>query len=121
VDLVVQRLLKATVRGASVPYDGDQLQALAIACTEKEDAARKVERLVFKSAAAILLESRIGEEFNAVVTGAAPKGTWVRLAHPPVEGKLVEGFHGVDVGQKIRIQLIHTDVESGFIDFKKVI
>jgi len=103
-----------------VPYGSDRLQALAIDCTEKENAAGKVERQVFKSAAAILLESRIGEEFNAIVTGAAPKGTWVRLAHPPVEGKLVEGFHGVDVGHRIRVQLIHTDVEAGFIDFKKV-
>lgn len=120
VDLVVQRLLKAAVGGMPVPYSGGELQALAMDCTEKENAAGKVERQVFKSAAAILLESRIGEEFNAVVTGAAPKGTWVRLAHPPVEGKLVEGFHGVDVGHRIRVQLIHTDVESGFIDFKKV-
>jgi hypothetical protein len=73
-----------------------------------------------QSAAAILLESRIAERFNAIVTGAASKGTWVRLAHPPVEGKLVEGFHGVDAGHRIRVQLIHTDVEAGFIDFKKV-
>ena len=120
VDLVVQRLLKAAVGGTPVPYSRDELQALAINCTEKENAGGKVERQVFKSAAAILFESRIGEEFNAIVTGAAPKGTWVRLAQPPVEGKLVEGFHGVDVGHIIRVQLIHTDVESGFIDFKKV-
>jgi len=120
VDLVVQRLLKAAVGGAPVPYSSDELKALAIDCTEKENAAGKVERQVFKSAAAILLESRVGEDFNAIVTGASPKGTWVRLAHPPVEGKLVEGFHGVDVGHRIRVQLIHTDVEAGFIDFKKV-
>ncbi len=120
VDLVMQRLLKASMGGTPVPYGGDELRALAINCTEKENAANKVERQVFKSAAAILLESRIGEEFNAIVTGAAPKGTWVRLTQPPVEGKLVEGFHGVDVGRRIRVQLIHTDVESGFIDFKKV-
>jgi len=120
VDLVMQRLLKAAVGGTPVPYSSDELQGLAIDCTEKEHVADKVERQVFKSAAAILLESRIGEEFNAIVTGAAPKGTWVRLTQPPVEGKLVEGFHGVDVGYRIRVQLIHTDVESGFIDFKKV-
>jgi exoribonuclease-2 len=119
VDLVMQRLLKATVGGTPVPYSSDELQAIAIDCTDKENAASKVERQVFKSAAAILLESRIGEEFNAIVTGATPKGTWVRLAHPPVEGKLMQGFHGVDVGHRIRVQLIHTDVESGFIDFKK--
>ncbi len=120
VDLVMQRLLKAAVGGTPVPYSSDELQDLAIDCTEKEHAADKVERQVFKSAAAILLESRIGEEFNAIVTGASPKGTWVRLAHPPVEGKLVDGFHGLDIGHRIRVQLIHTDVESGFIDFKKV-
>jgi exoribonuclease-2 len=120
VDLVMQRLLKAAVGGTPVPYSSDELQGLAIDCTEKEHVADKVERQVFKSAAAILLESRIGEEFNAIVTGASPKGTWVRLAHPPVEGKLVDGFHGLDIGHRIRVQLIHTDVESGFIDFKKV-
>jgi len=120
VDLVMQRLLKAAVGGTPVPYSSDELQGLAIDCTEKEHVADKVERQVFKSAAAILLESRIGEEFNALVTGASPKGTWVRLAHPPVEGKLVDGFHGLDIGHRIRVQLIHTDVESGFIDFKKV-
>jgi exoribonuclease-2 len=119
-DLVVHRLLKAAVGGMPVPYNGDELQALAIHCTEKENAAGKVERQVFKSAAAILLESRTGEQFDAIVTGAASKGTWVRLAHPPVEGKLVEDFHGVDVGQRIRVQLIRTDAESGFIDFKKI-
>jgi exoribonuclease-2 len=119
-DLVVHRLLKAAVGDMPAPYNGDELQALAIDCTEKENAAGKVERQVFKSAAAILLESRIGEQFDAIVTGAASKGTWVRLAHPPVEGKLVEDFHGVDVGQRIRVQLIRTDAESGFIDFKKI-
>jgi VacB/RNase II family 3'-5' exoribonuclease len=119
-DLVMQRLLKAAVGGTPVPYNNDELRAMAVNCTEKENAANKVERRVFKSAAAILLESRIGEEFNAIVTGAASKGTWVRLTEPPVEGKLVEGFHGVDVGQRIRVRLIHTDVEAGFIDFKKM-
>lgn len=119
VDLVMQRLLKAAIGGVPFPYSCDELQALAIDYTEKENAANKVERQVFKSAAAILLESRIGEEFNAIVTGAAPKGTWVRLTQPPVGGKLVEGFHGVDIGHRIRVRLIHTNVESGFIDFKK--
>ena len=79
-----------------------------------------MERQGFKSGAAILVESKIRERFNTIVTGAAPKGTWVRIAHPPVEGKLVEGFHGVDVGHRIRVQLIDTDLESGFIDFTKV-
>ena len=79
-----------------------------------------MERQVGKSAAAMLLESRIGERFDAIVTGAAPKGTWVRLLDLPVEGRLVHGFEGVDVGQRIRVQLIHTDVEQGFIDFTRV-
>jgi VacB/RNase II family 3'-5' exoribonuclease len=119
-DLITQRLLKAAIGESSLPYSNDELEALAKHCTEEEDAANKVERQVGKSAAAMLLEHRIGEQFDAIVTGAAPKGTWVRLLHPPVEGKLVHGFQGMDVGRRIRVQLIHTDVEQGFIDFKKV-
>ena len=69
----------------------------------------------------MLLEPKIGERFDAIVTGAAPKGTWVRLLHTPVEGKLVHGFEGMDVGRRIHVQLIHTDVERGFIDFKRVV
>jgi len=83
-------------------------------------AANKVERQVGKSAAALLLESRIGERFDAIVTGASPKGTWVRLVNVPVEGKVVHGFEGIDVGDRIRVQLIFTDVERGYIDFRKV-
>ncbi len=93
-DLITQRLLKAAVAGRPLPYDNDELAALAKHCTEAEDAAKKVERQVTKSAAAILLESRIGEQFDAIVTGAADKGTWVRLLHPPIEGRLVNGFKG---------------------------
>jgi exoribonuclease-2 len=119
-DLVTQRLLKAAMAKHPVPYDKDELEALAKHCTEEEDAAKKVERQVGKSAAAMLLESKIGERFDAIVTGAASKGTWVRLLHPPIEGKLVHGFKGMDVGRRIRVQLIHTDVERGFIDFEKV-
>jgi exoribonuclease-2 len=95
------------------------LEALAKRCTEEEDAANKVERQVRKSAAALLLQSRIGERFDAVVTGASDKGTWVRLQDPPVEGRLDGGFPGVDVGQRLRVQLVRTDVERGFIDFKR--
>ncbi|HMK65776.1 MAG TPA: RNB domain-containing ribonuclease [Thermodesulfobacteriota bacterium] len=119
-DLITQRLLKAALAGKPAPYGAEELEALAKHCTQGEDAARKVERQVEKSAAAVLLSSRIGERFEGLVTGAAPKGTWVRLLHPPVEGRLTRGFEGVDVGQRIRVQLIHTDVERGFIDFKKV-
>ena len=119
-DLITQRLLKAALAGHSLPYKNDELQALAQHCTEEEDAAKKVERQVGKSAAAMLLESRIGERFAAIVTGASDKGTWVRLLHPPIEGRLVSGFGGMDVGHRLRVELIHTDVERGYIDFKSV-
>jgi ribonuclease R len=119
-DLITQRLLKAALDGAPCPYSAVELEELARHCTEEEDAARKVERQVGKSAAALLLESRIGERFEAIVTGAAPKGTWARLLQPPLEGRLVQGFEGVDVGDRIRVELIHTDVDRGFIDFKQV-
>jgi exoribonuclease-2 len=113
-------MLKAGLAERPTPYDKDTLEALSKHCTEEEDAAKKVERQVAKSAAALLLGSRIGERFDAIVTGAAPKGTWVRLMHPPIEGKLVHGFEGIDVGHKIRVQLVRTDVERGYIDFKRV-
>ncbi len=119
-DLVTQRLLKAAMADHSVPYKNDDLEELAKHCTEKEDAARKVERQVTKSAAAILLESRIGERFDAIVTGASDKGTWVRLLNPPIEGRLERGFEGLNVGNKLRVQLVRTDVERGYIDFKRV-
>ena len=119
-DLVTQRLLKAALEGKPVPYSKDELEVLAAHCTEAEDAAKKVERQVGKSAAALLLESRIGEQFDSIVTGAAPKGTWVRLLTVPVEGKLVGGFEGIDVGDRIRVQLTSVDVQRGFIDFKRI-
>jgi len=119
-DLITQRLLKAAVAGVDRPYQNDELAALATHCTEEEDAAKKVERQVVKSAAAMLLESRIGERFDAIVTGASDEGTWVRLLHPPIEGKLVRGFKGMDVGHRLRVELIRTDVERGYIDFKRL-
>ncbi len=119
-DLITQRLLKAAMEGSSLPYENHELQALATHCTQEEDAAKKVERQVGKSAAAMLLESRIGERFDGIVTGASDKGTWVRLLHPPIEGRLVSGFGGMDVGHRLRVELIHTDVERGYIDFKSV-
>jgi exoribonuclease-2 len=118
-DLITQRLLKAAVAGRSLPYQNDDLEALAQHCTEAEDAAKKVERQVTKSAAAMLLESRIGEQFDAIVTGASDKGTWVRLLQPPIEGRLASGFEGLDVGHRLRVQLVRTDVERGYIDFKR--
>jgi VacB/RNase II family 3'-5' exoribonuclease len=119
-DLITQRLLKAALAGRQSPYDDDTLDTLAKHCTRKEDDAKKVERLVEKSAAAMLLESRIGDHFDAFVTGAAPKGTWVRLLDLPIEGKLVQGAEGLDVGRRVKVRLLYTDVERGFIDFKRV-
>lgn len=119
-DLITQRLLKAAIEGKPLPYSKAALDVLAAHCTEEEDTANKVERQVEKSAAALLLESRIGEKFDAIVTGASDKGTWARLLTIPVEGKLARGFEGVDVGDRIRVQLVSTDVERGFIDFKRI-
>ena len=118
-DLITQRLLKAAIAGQAAPYSYAELDVLAKHFTEEEDAANKVERQVGKSAAALLLESRIGEQFDAIVTGASDKGTWARLLTIPVEGRVVHGFEGMDVGDRIRVQLIAVDVERGFIDFRK--
>jgi ribonuclease R len=119
-DLITQRLLKAALAGQAAPYSYAELDVLAKHFTEEEDAANKVERQVGKSAAALLLESRIGEQFAAIVTGASDKGTWARLLIIPVEGRVVRGFEGVDVGDRIHVQLIAVDVERGYIDFRKV-
>ena len=119
-DLITQRLLKAAIAGRATPYSFDDLEALAAHFTEEEDAASKVERQVGKSAAAILLGSRIGEQFSALVTGASEKGTWARLLAVPAEGRVVRGFEGADVGDQIRVQLMSVNVERGFIDFKRV-
>ena len=118
-DVITQRLLKAALAGKPPPYTNDDLNALAVHCTEQEDAAKKVERQVDKSAAALLLAPRIGEQFDALVTGASDKGTWVRLSQPPVEGKL-DRAPAVKVGDRLHVELISTDVERGFIDFKAV-
>lgn len=119
-DLITQRLVKAALAGAPTPYKPEELKYLAGHCTEKEDDAEKVERRLRKSAAALLLESRIGQRFEAIVTGASDKGTWVRLLELPVEGKMVTGASGLDVGDKVRVELISTDVERGYIDFVRV-
>jgi VacB/RNase II family 3'-5' exoribonuclease len=116
-DLLTQRLVKAALQGSVSPYSTPELLDLADHCTRTEDMVKKIERQVDKSAAALLLEHRIGEYFEAIVTGAADKGTWVRLLRLPVEGKLVDNIRGVDVGLKIRVRLVHTDVEQGHIDF----
>ena len=119
-DVITQRLLKAALARRPSPYSVSELNGLAIRCTEQEDAANKVERLVRKSAGALLLETRIGERFDGVVTGASEKGTWVRIFRPPVEGKVVRGTEGLEVGDKARVKLVSTDVERGYIDFVRV-
>jgi len=119
-DLITQRLLKAALARRAMPYTAAELGALASQCTVQEDAAQKVERQVRKSAAALLLERRIGELFEAIVTGASSKGTWARLFHPPVEGRVVRGEERLDVGDRVRVKLLSTDVERGFIDFARV-
>jgi exoribonuclease-2 len=116
-DLVTQRLLKAALAGRPSPYANEDLAALATHCTAQEDAANRVERQVRKSAAALLLEGRVGDRFDGVVTGASEKGTWVRVFDPPVEGRVVAGSRGLEVADRVRVRLVGTDVERGFIDF----
>ena len=116
-DVITQRLLKAALAQRPTPYSIPELGGLAAHCTEQEDAANKVERLVRKAAAALLLETRIGEGFDGIVTGASEKGTWARIIRPPVEGKIVRGYEGLEVGDKVRVKLVATNVEMGFIDF----
>ena len=119
-DLITQRLLKAAMAGAPLPYTLPELAELAQHCTQREDDATKVERRVRKSAAALLLSSRIGDTFDAIITGASEKGTWVRISHPVTEGKVTRGAEGLDVGDRVRVRLVHTDVEHGFIDFARL-
>ena len=116
-DLVTQRLLKAVLAGKPCPYSTDDLTKIAAHCTEREDAARKVERQVRKEAAAESFASRVGESFDAIVTGVSPKGTYVRVVSPPVEGRVMRGEQGLDVGDRTRVKLLSTDPSRGFIDF----
>jgi exoribonuclease-2 len=118
-DLVTHRLLKAALSGAAPPPLGN-LEALAAHCTERENEADKVERQVRKSAGAALLSNRIGETFDAIVTGASDKGTWIRVMRPPVEGKIVRGEKGLDVGDRCRARLVEVSVPNGWIDFAVV-
>jgi exoribonuclease R len=119
-DLLTQRLLKPAMAGRAAPYSFAEQAVLVKHFTEAEDAADKVEGLVAKSAAAMLLESRIGEQFAALVTGASAKGTWARLLAIPVEGRVVHGFEGADVGDQIRVRLTSVNVERCFIEFSRV-
>ena len=116
-DLITQRLLKAALAGGSAPYTTTELTRWQPTARFQEDNAKKVERQVSKSAAALLLSSRIGHQFDGIVTGASEKGTWVRISGPIAEGKVVSGFEGLDVGDHVRVKLVHTDVPRGFIDF----
>jgi VacB/RNase II family 3'-5' exoribonuclease len=118
-DLLTQRLLRAALAGKPTPYANDQLESLAVQCTQREDDVHKIERLLRKAAAACLLDGQIGREFKGVVTGASAKGTWVRIFDPPVEGRVEEGAEGLDVGDQVQVKLIHTDPERGFIDFAR--
>lgn len=118
-DLITHRMVKAALAKQQPPYTLDELAELAQHCTDQEDAANKVERQVRKAAAAMLLADRVGEHFDGIVTGAAAKGTWVRIFRPPVEGKLVRGREGLDIGDRVKVKLIGVDVDRGFIDFAR--
>ena len=116
-DLVTQRLVKAVLHGDGTPYPATELDAIAARCTERENAAKKIERMMRKAATALILSPRIGESFDAIVTGASPKGTYVRLLVPPAEGRVMRGEQGLDVGDRVRVRLLSTDAERGYIDF----
>jgi exoribonuclease II len=118
-DLVTQRCLKAAAAGAPAPYTREELEAIAERCNLMESAARKVERRMRKVAAAAMLSAHVGETFEAVVTGVKPKGTFARLLRPPADGRIVKGFRGLDVGERVRVRLLSTDPDRGFIDFAR--
>lgn len=119
-DLITLRLIKAALRGAPAPYTNEELADLAAHCTAQEDAAQKVERQMRKSEAALLLHSRIGQKFDALVTGTGDHGAWVRIFEPPAEGRLRGDIAGLGVGQSLRVKLVSTSVERGFVDFVPV-
>jgi exoribonuclease II len=119
-DLITLRMVKAVLGGHPPPYDAAELQALADHCTQQEDAAQKVERRMRKSEAALLLQSHVGQQYDALVTGRSETDTWVRIVAPPAEGRLDAGAHRLEVGDKVRVKLVSTDVERGFIDFVRV-
>jgi VacB/RNase II family 3'-5' exoribonuclease len=116
-DLVTQRVVKAMLAGEAPPYSDEELAAIAAHCNERESAARKVERAMVKRIAAVALAGSIGKSFHGVITGANDKGTYVRVFDPPVEGKIVRGANGLDVGDTVDVTLLHTDPQHAFIDF----
>jgi VacB/RNase II family 3'-5' exoribonuclease len=117
-DVVTQRLVKAALANVAAPYTNDELTAVAARCTEREDAENKVERTVRKTVAALLLHDKIGQTFDAIVTGANEKGTFVRTLHPPAEGMVIRNADGFDVGDKVKVKLVGADPWKGFIDFE---
>ncbi len=119
-DLVLQRIVKALIRGKAQPYTVEDLSAIAEKCMDRENAARKVERIMRKAAAAILLAPRVGETFDAIVTGSSDKGVYVRLLAPPAEGRVISNHRGLDVGDSVRVRLLFTNYHKGFIDFERV-
>jgi exoribonuclease-2 len=119
-DLITLRMVKAILAGRATPYSAAELQALAEHCTVQEDAAQKVERRMRKSEAALLLESHVGQQYDAIVTGSSESGLWVRIFAPPAEGRLESGPRGLEVGRQVRVRLVSTNVERGFIDFVAV-
>jgi len=118
-DVVTQRLLKARIGGGAPPYSDEELAGVARNCTEREDAARKVEREMTKRLAAVMMSDRIGEVFDGLITGVTPKGTFVRVLNPHVEGLVGQGAHGLNVGDHVKVKLTRTDVQRGYIDFAK--
>jgi exoribonuclease-2 len=116
-DMITQRIVKALFANQTAPYSDDELTAIAEHCTEMEDAARKVERTTLKMAAALSLAPHVGQTYSAVVTGASDKGTYVRITDPPVEGRVMQGAKGLDVGDELNVKLLHVNPERGFIDF----
>ncbi len=116
-DLISQRQYKAFLRGEKAPYTLEELSSLAAHCTQQEDAAEKVERRINKSAAAILLSNQIGATFKGIVTGVGEKGTWIRIFEPAVEGKIIQGFEKLHIGDKVSVQLKYVNIPKGFIDF----
>jgi exoribonuclease-2 len=118
-DIVTQRLIKVLLDGKPGPYSDDELAAIAANCTEKGDAARKVEREMSKRLAAVAMSHRVGETFDAIVTGVTPKGTFVRVLQPHIEGLLAQGAQGLHVGDRVRARLTRTDAQRGYIDFAR--
>lgn len=120
VDIIIQRLIKSVLEEKSAPYTRRELSEIAEWCTTRDKASKKVERFMRKVVGAVLLRNRIGEAFDAIVTGSSEKGVYVRLLAPPVEGRVILGYAGMDIGQKARVRLVSLDPEKGYIDFERV-